>query len=117
MTSPVSVQDDSAVSPTVAESHLTGRILRAGIGLTKLARSPSSSSLNSVLSLMNDPASGEQHFRLCIHCKNLLEARQRLQARQFCRPIINKFYETMRSYMEEASKFMAMYQKMWESFK
>ncbi|XP_011311929.1 rabenosyn-5 isoform X1 [Fopius arisanus] len=116
MTSPVSVQDDSAVSPTAPESHLTGRILRAGIGLTKLARSPSSSSLNSVLSLVNDPASGEQHFRLCIHCKNLLEARQRLQARQFNKPIINKFYETMRTYMEEATKFMGMYQKMWESF-
>ncbi|XP_015127784.1 rabenosyn-5 isoform X2 [Diachasma alloeum] len=84
MTSPVSVQDDSAVSPTAPESHLT--------------------------------ASGEQHFRLCIHCKNLLDARQRLQARQFSKPIINKFYETMRTYMEEATKFMTMYQKMWESF-
>lgn len=115
MTSPVSAQDDSAVSPTASESPLTGRILRAGIGLTKLARSPSSGSLNSVLSLMNDPASGEQQFRLCIHCKNLLDARERLKARQFTKPIIAKFYETMRTYMEEAIKFMTMYNKMWLS--
>ncbi|XP_034944042.1 rabenosyn-5 [Chelonus insularis] len=115
MTSPISVQDDSAVSPTVSDSPLTGRIVRAGIGLTKLARSPSSGSLNSVLSLMNDPASGEQHIRLCIHCKNLLDARERLKARQFSKPIITKFYETMRTYMEEAERFMTMYIKMWES--
>ncbi|KAK0167842.1 hypothetical protein PV327_001699 [Microctonus hyperodae] len=115
MTSPVSIQDDSAVSPTASESPLTGRIVRAGIGLTKLARSPSSGSLNSVLSLMNDPPSGEQHFRLCIHCKNLLDARERLKARQLTKPIVAKFYETMRTYMEEATKFMTMYLKMWES--
>ncbi|XP_015600809.1 rabenosyn-5 [Cephus cinctus] len=115
MTSPVSVQDDSAVSPTSSESPITGRFVRAGIGLTKLARSPSSGSLNSVLSLVNDPASGEQHFRLCIHCKNLLDARERLKLRQFDKPITCQFYEKMRSYMEEATRYVSMYNKMYQS--
>ena len=47
MTSPVSVQDDSAVSPT-SERPVSQRVVHTGIGLTKLARLPSSGSLNSV---------------------------------------------------------------------
>ena len=116
MTSPVS-QDDSAISPTVPQSQLSGRFVRAGIGLTKLARSPSSGSLNSVFSLINDPASGEQNFRLCVHCKDLLDARERLKARQFVKPIVTKYYDEMRNYMEEATRYMSMYNKMWESLR
>ncbi|XP_076231174.1 rabenosyn-5 [Calliopsis andreniformis] len=114
MTSPVSVQDDSAISPT-SERPISERIVRAGIGLTKLARSPSSSSLNSVLSLVNDPAGSEQHFRICIHCANLLDAREKQKAKHFDKPIICQFYEKMRGYMEEASQHVKMYNKMWES--
>ncbi|XP_008551264.1 rabenosyn-5 [Microplitis demolitor] len=114
MTSPTSV-DDSSISPTSSESPLTDRIIRAGIGLSKIARSPSSGSLNSILSLMNDRAGGEQYFRLCFHCKNLLDAREKLKVRHLSKPIISKFYETMRTYMEEAMRFMTMYNKMWES--
>ncbi|XP_012217489.1 rabenosyn-5 [Linepithema humile] len=116
MTSPVSVQDDSALSPT-SERTFPERIVRAGIGLTKLARSPSSGSLNSVLSLVNDPASGEQHFRVCTHCINLLDAREMQKAKQFDKPIVCEFYEKMREYMNEASQHLAMYNKMWESLK
>ncbi|XP_072754047.1 rabenosyn-5 [Anoplolepis gracilipes] len=114
MTSPVSVQDDSALSST-SERAFPERIVRAGIGLTKLARSPSNGSLNSVLSLVNDPASGEQHFRVCTHCINLLDAREMQKAKQFDKPIICEFYEKMRGYMSEASQHLAMYNKMWES--
>ena len=118
MTSPVSVQDDSAaVSPT-SERPISERIVRAGIGLTKLARSPSSGSLNSVLSLVNDSGTGsEQHFRICTHCANLLDAREKQKAKHFDKPIVCQFYEKMRAYMKEASQHVKMYNKMWESLK
>ncbi|XP_014477035.1 PREDICTED: rabenosyn-5 [Dinoponera quadriceps] len=116
MTNPVSVQDDSAIPPA-SERALSERIMRAGVGLTKLARSPSSGSLNSVLSLVNDPASGEQHFRVCMHCMNLLDAREMQKAKQFDKPIVCQFYEKMRDYMGEATKHLAMYNKMWKSLK
>lgn len=114
MTSPVSVQDDSAVSPT-SERPISERIVRAGIGLTKLARSPSSGSLNSVLSLVNDSAGSEQQFRICTHCANLLDAREKQKAKHFDKPIVCQFYEKMRTYMEEASQHVKMYNKIWES--
>ncbi|XP_053985826.1 rabenosyn-5 isoform X1 [Hylaeus volcanicus] len=114
MTSPVSVQDDSAVSPT-SERRISERIVRAGIGLTKLARSPSSGSLNSVLSLVNDSAAGEQHFRICMHCASLLDAREKQKAKHFDKPIVCQFYEKMKAYMNEASQHVQMYNKMWES--
>lgn len=116
MTSPVSVQDDSALSPT-SERVFPERIARVGIGFTKLARSPSNGSLNSVLSLVNDSASGEQNFRVCIHCINLLDAREMQKAKQFDKPIICEFYEKMREYMNEASQHLTMYNKMWELLK
>ncbi|XP_003488110.1 rabenosyn-5 [Bombus impatiens] len=114
MTSPVSVQDDSAVSPT-SERPISERLVRAGIGLTKLARSPSSGSLNSVLSLVNDSTGSEQHFRICTHCANLLDAREKQKAKHFDKPIVCQFYEKLRAYMEEASQHVKMYNKMWES--
>ncbi|KZC15067.1 PREDICTED: rabenosyn-5 [Dufourea novaeangliae] len=114
MTSPVSVQDDSAVSPTT-ERPISERLVRAGIGLTKLARSPSSGSLNSVLSLVNDSAAGEHHFRICMHCANLLDAREKQKAKHFDKPIVCQFYEKMKTYMKEASQYVKMYNKMWES--
>lgn len=116
MTSPVSVQDDSALSP-ISERAFSDRIARAGTGFTKLARSPSNGSLNSILSLVNDPTSGEQHFRVCTHCINLLDAREIQKAKQFDKPIVCQFYEKMRSYMEEATQHSIMYSKMWESLK
>lgn len=114
MTSPVSIQDDSALSPTSQRAFSVRA--RAGIGLSKLARSPSNGSLNSVLSLVND-SSSEQHFRVCTHCINLLDAREMQKAKQFDKPIVCEFYEKMREYMSEASQHLAMYNKMWESLK
>lgn len=116
MTSPVNVQDDSALSPT-SKRAIPERMVRAGRGLTKLARSPSNGSLNSMLSLMNDPAGSDQHFRVCTHCMNLLEAREKQKAKQFDKPIICQFYEKMREYMSEASQHFTMYSKMCESLK
>ncbi|KAG5336562.1 RBNS5 protein, partial [Acromyrmex charruanus] len=116
MTSPVSIQDDSALSP-ISERTFPERIARAGIGLSKLARSPSNGSLNSVLSLVNDSTSSEQHFRVCTHCINLLDAREMQKAKQFDKPIVCEFYEKMKEYMSEASQHLAMYNKMWESLK
>ncbi|XP_011642338.1 rabenosyn-5 [Pogonomyrmex barbatus] len=115
MTSPVSVQDDSALSPT-SQRAFSERIVRAGIS-TKLPRSPSNSSLNSILSLVNDPTSGEQYFRICTHCINLLEAREMQKAKQFDKPIVCEFYEKMRECMNEASQYLTMYNKIWESLK
>jgi len=116
MTSPVSIQDDSALSPTRQKRIFPERITRGGIGPSKLARSPSNGSLNSVLSLVNDSTS-EQHFRVCTHCINLLDAREMQKAKQFDKPIVCEFYEKMREYMSEASQHFAMYNKMWESLK
>lgn len=116
MTSPVS-QDDSAVSPTTPESQLSTKFVRAGIGLTKFARSPSSGSLNNVFSIINDPSGAEQNFRLCVHCKDLLDARERLKARHFMKPVMTRYYDEMRNSMEEATRFMTMYNKMWESIR
>ncbi|XP_044004508.1 rabenosyn-5 isoform X2 [Aphidius gifuensis] len=79
---------------------------------------PTSEDDTSLLTTTRDSkltASGEQHFRLCIHCKDLLDARERLKLRQFTKPIVGKFYETMRTYMEEATRFLTMYMKMWQS--
>ncbi|XP_078033905.1 rabenosyn-5 [Augochlora pura] len=109
MTSPVSVQGDSAVSPT------SERPISEGFGLTKLARSPSSSSLNSVLSLVNDSVSNEENFKICMYCANLLDAREKQKAKHFDKPILCQFYEKMKAYMEEASEHIEMYTKMWKS--
>lgn len=116
MTSPASVQDDSALSPTTESTRFTDRLVQAGVGLTKLARSPSSSSLNSVLSLISDGGNNsDQFFRICDHCKNLLDARERLKARHFEKPIVHQFYEKMRTQIQEGNRFIDMYYKMWQS--
>ncbi|XP_043485756.1 rabenosyn-5 [Polistes fuscatus] len=117
MTSPVSIQDDSAVSPTSSEKGFSERVVRAGIGLTKLARSPSSGSLNSVLALVNDSTGAEQHFKVCTHCMNLLDAREKQKEKQFHKPIVCQFYEKMKLYMEETMQILAMYNKMSESLR
>lgn len=108
------MQDDSALSPT-SETRFADRFVKAGVGLTKLARSPSSGSLNSVLAIISDSAGSEQHFRVCQHCKSLLDAREKLKARQFDKPIIHQFYDKMRSQIQEADRFLEMYDKMWQS--
>lgn len=116
MTSPVSIQDDSAVSPT-SERSFSERVMRTGIGLTKLVRSPSSGSLNSVLALVNDSTNAEQHFKVCMHCMNVLNAREKQKEKQFHKPIVCQFYEKMRSYMEETMQLLVMYNKMNESLR
>ncbi|XP_046733787.1 rabenosyn-5 [Diprion similis] len=117
MVNPTLVQDDSAISPTSTESRISGRFVRAGIGLSKLARSPSSGSLNSIISLVNDPSRSEQHFRLCVHCEELLRFREQLKERKLSKPIICQFYEKMRSYIDEANEHSVMYNKMCESLR
>lgn len=117
MTSPASVQDDSALSPVSPDKSISGRFVQTSIGLTKLVRSPSSSSLNNVLSLISDSSSNEHNFRLCEHCKNLLDAREKLKARQFDKPIIYPLYEKMRAYMIEAKRHLEMYNKMCQSLR
>ncbi|XP_014211795.1 rabenosyn-5 [Copidosoma floridanum] len=115
MTSPATVQDDSALSPTIESKRFSDRLVQAGFGLKKLARSPSGGSLNSVLSIMTDSSSSEQFFRVCQHCKNLLDARERLKARHFDKPIVYQFYEKMQAQIKEANRFIEMYHKMWNS--
>ncbi|XP_043476139.1 rabenosyn-5 [Leptopilina heterotoma] len=115
MTSPASIQDDSALSPVSPDKSISGRFVQTSLGLTKLVRSPSSSSLNNVLSLISDSSGNEHNFRLCEHCINLLDAREKLKARQFDKPIIYPLYEKMRTYMNEAKRHLEMYNKMWQS--
>nr|XP_050867754.1 rabenosyn-5 isoform X2 [Vespula vulgaris] len=117
MISPVSIQDDSAVSPTSSVKDFSKRVLNAGIGLTKLARSPSSSSLNSVLALVNDSTSTEQYFKICTHCMNLLDAKEKQKEKRFHKPIVCQFYQKMKSHMEETTQILAMYNKMSESLR
>lgn len=115
MTSAVMAQDDSALSPLSETSRFTDRLVKAGVGLTKLARSPSSTSLNSVFSIINDNKNSEQNFRVCQHCKNLLDARERLKARHYEKPPVYQFYDKMQTQIEDANKFIDIYYKMWNS--
>jgi rabenosyn-5 len=115
MTSPASVQDDLALSPITESTRFTDRLVQAGVGLTKLARSPSSSSLNSVLLLISDSSNSEQCFRVCQYCKNLLDARERLKARHFEKPVVYQFYNKMHTQIQEANRFIEIYYKMWNS--
>ncbi|KAJ8683221.1 hypothetical protein QAD02_019013 [Eretmocerus hayati] len=115
MTSPASLQGDTALSPTTETYSFTDRLVQAGVGLTKLARSPSSGNMNNVFSIISDSSGSEQYFRVCHHCKNLLDARERLKARHFEKPVICQFYEKMSSQMQEANRFIEIYNKMWNS--
>ncbi|CAD1479399.1 unnamed protein product [Heterotrigona itama] len=117
MTSPLSVRDDSAVSPTSDQPPpISERVVRAGIGLAKLARSPSTGSLNGLLSLVNDSTATEQRFRICTHCANLLDAREKRRARRLDQPTVCRFYDEMRACMKEASQRVQTYDEMWRSF-
>ncbi|CAB0032995.1 unnamed protein product [Trichogramma brassicae] len=107
-------QDDSALSPTTENKSFTNRFVRTGIGLTKLVRSPSSGSLNTVLSMMSD-SNAEQFFRVCQHCMNLLDSQERLKARHFEKPIVYQYYEKMQSQIKDANKLLDTYHKMWQS--
>lgn len=72
MTSPTfGLQDvaSSRMSSTLSSPASATISPHSNVGL--LRRSNSNSSLNSVLSLV-DTKTGEQHFRLCIHCKQVL---------------------------------------------
>ncbi|XP_069692806.1 rabenosyn-5 isoform X2 [Periplaneta americana] len=99
--------NNSASSPSSSVPSTTPNL---GI----LRRSNSNSSLNSVLSLV-DTVAGEQNFRLCIHCKQLLETREKLKESRTLKPIISQFYERLRSYQTEADQLAVMYNKMCQS--
>lgn len=79
-----------------------------------LGQSNSSSSLSSVLSLV-DNMTGEQQFRLCVHCKHLLETRERLKENRTQKPIISQFYERLSSYISEFEHMNVRYSKLCES--
>lgn len=116
MTSPASEQNEGGVlSPTNETTTFADRLVQAGVGLSKFARSPSSGNLNSVLSMIGDSSSSEQYFRICQHCDNLLQARERLKARHFEKPSVHQWYEKMRGQMQEGDRFMDIYYKMWNS--
>lgn len=115
MTSPTPIQDDLMLSPTEESQTYPGRLIKAGIGFTKLVRSPSSSSLNSVISMISDPNYVDKNFKLCHYCYNLLDAREKLKARLAEKPIAYEIYEKMRTQIDEASRYIEMYNKMWLS--
>lgn len=72
MTNPAFGHQESGSSRTSgAASSPPSAVTLPTPNLGLLRRSNSNSSLNSVLSLV-DTVTGEQHFRLCIHCKQVL---------------------------------------------
>ncbi|XP_047000673.1 rabenosyn-5-like isoform X1 [Schistocerca americana] len=79
-----------------------------------LEHSSSVASLSSVKSFM-DNMTGEQNLRLCVHCKQLLEAREKLKENRSQKPIISQFYERLASYIKEADEMAEVYFKMCES--
>jgi len=115
MTSPTfGLQDaaNSRMSSTLSSPASATISPHSNVGL--LRRSNSNSSLNSVLSLV-DTKTGEQHFRLCIHCKQLLDTREKVKESRMLKPIISQFYERLRSYQAEADELVVMYIKMCQS--
>nr|CAD7400548.1 unnamed protein product [Timema cristinae] len=107
MTIPSSHHDTPGPSPNTPQSPVN-----QSVGL--LRRSNSNSSLNSVLSLV-DSVTGEQHFRLCIHCKQLLDTREKLKESRTAKPILSQFYDRLRAYLSETDELLAQYCKMCNS--
>nr|CAD7594024.1 unnamed protein product [Timema genevievae] len=107
MTIPSFHHDTPGPGPNAPQSPVN-----QGIGL--LRRSNSNSSLNSVLSLV-DSVTGEQHFRLCIHCKQLLDTREKLKESRTAKPILSQFYDRLRAYLSETDELLAQYGKMCNS--
>ncbi|CAG2063006.1 unnamed protein product [Timema podura] len=107
MTIPSFHHDTPGPGPNAPQSPVN-----QGVGL--LRRSNSNSSLNSVLSLV-DSVTGEQHFRLCIHCKQLLDTREKLKESRTAKPILSQFYDRLRAYLSETDELLAQYGKMCNS--
>lgn len=78
----------------------------------KLLKSPSSASVQSVLSL---DLTHESFFRLCVHCHKLLEIRQKLKEVRNQKSIISQFYERLRNALSETDPLLATYTKMYHS--
>ncbi|XP_067012088.2 rabenosyn-5 [Anabrus simplex] len=76
--------------------------------------SGSNTSLNSVLSLV-DTVAGDQNLRLCVHCKELLDTREKLKESRNLKPIISQFYDRLLSYITEADQLSGLYLKMCQS--
>lgn len=78
----------------------------------KLLKSPSSASVQSVLSL---DLTNESFFRLCTHCHKLLDIRQKLKEVRSQKPIICQFYEKLRNAIGETDPLLVTYTKMYNS--
>ncbi|KDR16038.1 rabenosyn-5 [Zootermopsis nevadensis] len=107
-------QESGSTRISIAASFSPGAVSLPTPNLGLLRRSNSSTSLNSVLSLV-DTITGEQHFRLCIHCKQLLDTHEKLKESRTLKPIISQFYERLRSYQMEADQLAVMYNNMCQS--
>lgn len=79
-----------------------------------LEHSSSTTSLSSVKSFVDNMTS-DQNLRLCVHCIQLLEAREKLKENRSQKPIISQFYERLASYIKEADEMAEVYFKMCES--
>lgn len=118
MTSASTTPDNTnVVSPTTESLKFSDRLVQAGVGLTKLAQSPSANSLNNVLSVLSDSSNHEQNFRICQYCQNLLDARERLKARHYNKPIVHQLYEKLSEYMTKAQRRIDQYDNMWRSLR
>ena len=109
-----------------------------GPGGSKMPRSNSTTSLNSMLSLVDIGSEQQNQFRLCIPCKQvnsiyflfeikyliksifflkLLEMRERQKDLRTSNPIISQLYDHLRNLISEAEPLAEMYYKMSTSFK
>ncbi|KAK6627576.1 hypothetical protein RUM44_010054 [Polyplax serrata] len=77
-----------------------------------LLRSPSGTSVQSVLSL---DMTSETFFRVCEHCYKLLDMRQKLKEVRNQKPIICQFYEKMRTSVDEINALYPSYIKIFKS--
>lgn len=78
----------------------------------KLLRSPSSASVQSVLTL---DMSNDSYFRLCEHCDSILRMRQKVKEVRNQKPIINQFYEKLSAAMNETNPLLTKYSKIYNS--
>lgn len=79
-----------------------------------LLRSPSGTSVQSVLSL---DMTSETFFRVCEHCYKLLDMRQKLKEVRNQKPIICQFYEKMRTSVDEINALYPSYIKIFKSLR
>lgn len=93
----------------ISQGEASSEIHGSSLPTPKLKRSNSSSSLNSVLSLVEGVHQIDTGLRVCKDCLRLLESREALRESRTARPILLQFYERLQSYMQDANQLLPTY--------